>query len=1656
MTRSSTTPRPISSRPAGNTVQRKCDCGGTCASCQGDTRVQAQALPGRTPSDIDSSLPSSSPGVPMASSVRERIEPVLGADLGHVRVHEDSESRGTARELGARAFTHGSHIFLGPDQHADDVALLAHEATHVVQQTGSESGAHPDVQLLAEGNTTQDGEAPRQRILGRIRTELGDDASTSLDAVSRRAPEQSATPSGASSTATPSTSSSTIDRSELATRRGELEPAARPDVDRAAEVSPQVSQAAQQTTVEAETPGAPVAATEAPANAPKGKGKSPVLAAAEAASAQADAAFSAAESQPQPSGLASVVPPKPVAPVDARGAPVAMDPSADGALVGVAEQAQSLRDEGLNLRQHAAEERANAETLRGNLQLVEQGVSQAEQGVATSQGHLSYRREVTETARQSLDVSREKARTVAEQAPGFASQAEEGHAQSGPMASEASGLASESSSAASDDAEAAEAAQEQSGKLNKVNSDLTSTDSAITQTQARAGTLQQEAAQATQLNTATDARLTATETTLGATEARLGQMQEQNATARGRAEALSGQPDSLLRQAGDLDAQGQQMLDASEALEARVLGAQQTHSSALGALPEVRAAEPEAPAPETAGGMPEDYRYEDRASVDLASRLPSWFSGADPVSAEQRAKAEQDEQERRRREVREIEEMAGGDVASIGPGQRAWIALRMTGRHLFSSVKGIRWPGWGHLALGLIDPRGPLMGVVGGMSMMLSGGANLLSLQQWKRDPLGNLLKSAADIATGLTIILGSITALAGVIIAIMGALTLLSLGTLAPVTGPVIAFCASVMATVGGWTLTVGEIALLLQGLVLIKNLIDAAAAQTAQQLQNQSDKLTADVSSAGNVVMQMGMAKLAQVGGRAMQAEISAAGGGVGFARTVGGVRTTGAGSYARAVGGVVRGAPSKIASGARMLASRQGRSEIWQGVRGMFKGDGQTPMSAREGFSRDFLVGPRSTAGEAGAAVPHGVPPVDPVRPIAEAPPQAPPAPEAPPAARQATAPHETAPAPEVAPAPHETAPVSETAPAPHETAPTPEPTPHETAPVSETAPTPEPATPAPHETAPTPEPTPAPRETAPAPETAPHEPAPQPHEQVPPREQAPANEQAPVARDEVQARRQAREEAVAESGRHEHINGEQVQTELEHIGENPRLIEGTPPNRRARVGEHEWREGPDGRWCRYSLTPTVCSTSGPPGVSPAPPRSVDDVRGEMKPLREAERNGTLTDAQRERLNQLDQELNRHYQTVPGETPAQTERRLFDQRPGETLEQYRARMAELEDEVLDAATRSGGAPALAERYQQLLKQADEDLATLTQKRAELAEARAQWKAADERWVKNRAASRRGQMVPDDQHVSTRQVDALAERMRQLERDVRGLESRGSARSERYQFGDVGKVEPCFSPDTPVHTPGGARAIGSLEVGDEVLAWDPEARSVVPRAVREVYRNATEVFIHVSVAGGLIRATREHPFWLEEERVWRAASLVRPGDVLRGLHGPVVVGSVAAVAVVSPTVNLEVEGLHNYFVGAHGVLVHNGRTKMPGFDDPTRRSTRIYLVQEKMPDGSWRDIYVGKTYQGSAGDVTTRFDRHLATKQRWADLAALGEQRGEELIRVRMLREGQWNTFETAVWEEHFIQQHGGRAALENTGVPITQDTFNEYKKQGLFQGC
>jgi hypothetical protein len=79
-------------------------------------------------------------GQPLNHSIRSYFEPRFSARFNQVRVHTGTQAAQVARSINARAFTVGKNIIFGQGQYSPQTAtgrkLMAHELTHVIQQTG--------------------------------------------------------------------------------------------------------------------------------------------------------------------------------------------------------------------------------------------------------------------------------------------------------------------------------------------------------------------------------------------------------------------------------------------------------------------------------------------------------------------------------------------------------------------------------------------------------------------------------------------------------------------------------------------------------------------------------------------------------------------------------------------------------------------------------------------------------------------------------------------------------------------------------------------------------------------------------------------------------------------------------------------------------------------------------------------------------------------------------------------------------------------------------------------------------------------------------------------------------------------------------------------------------------------------------------------------------------------------------------------------------------------------------------------------------------------------------------------------------------------------------------------------------------------------------
>jgi hypothetical protein len=129
--------------------ERSCSCGGTCAECQAkhspheSNRLQTKQVGSinlgqfEVPPIVHDVL--RSPGEPLDPASRRFMEPRFGHDFSKLRVHTDQRAGESAKAVGAAAYTVGNDLVFGAgryDPSSAGKALLAHELTHVVQQSG--------------------------------------------------------------------------------------------------------------------------------------------------------------------------------------------------------------------------------------------------------------------------------------------------------------------------------------------------------------------------------------------------------------------------------------------------------------------------------------------------------------------------------------------------------------------------------------------------------------------------------------------------------------------------------------------------------------------------------------------------------------------------------------------------------------------------------------------------------------------------------------------------------------------------------------------------------------------------------------------------------------------------------------------------------------------------------------------------------------------------------------------------------------------------------------------------------------------------------------------------------------------------------------------------------------------------------------------------------------------------------------------------------------------------------------------------------------------------------------------------------------------------------------------------------------------------------
>ncbi len=195
--------------------------------------------------------------------------------------------------------------------------------------------------------------------------------------------------------------------------------------------------------------------------------------------------------------------------------------------------------------------------------------------------------------------------------------------------------------------------------------------------------------------------------------------------------------------------------------------------------------------------------------------------------------------------------------------------------------------------------------------------------------------------------------------------------------------------------------------------------------------------------------------------------------------------------------------------------------------------------------------------------------------------------------------------------------------------------------------------------------------------------------------------------------------------------------------------------------------------------------------------------------------------------------------------------------------------------------------------------------------------------------------------------------------------------------------------------------------------------------------FRRSSEVVqVHLSGYQALV-VTRRHPLFSQSRGDWVAADALEPGEVLRTRTGTVQVEFVdRADADSLPVYNLEVSGVHRYFVGEAGVEAHNANACGAGGGAGSAETAEEGIVYRRT-NPQTGEKYVGQAKSDTRFDARQiEHDRKLGVKH---DFEELGRAKpGTDLDVLE----------ETHIRAEGGLQKEGG--TLANKRHQMSQERY------------
>ena len=908
-----------------------------------------------------------------------------GADFSSVKIHTDSDAIEMCRQLNARAFTNGNHIYFNAGQFNPSTAqgklLLAHELTHTIHQGATSNKVQreeEDVQLQEMDNDVQlmedENAVVQTKPEDHAHSEDGDGVASRMD--------QKFKDEG-SEDADPDQEVPEIDPAEKAAEKAEMTDSgiAKPTEDRPAKELPKVEMAAEEgkkrqeevpeTKEEPKVEEAPLRADVTPVDERE---------------SNALIALQEAETLKMPKKLKKLKAPVIKTPTDKTNAKLPVNAGNDKAVKALHEIAKLFVVQAYDLKTEAYEDAKAGKKLMSLIQGGHAKIASAAIGASLMKEDNLSRDNINDGQQVALEKVEKDVVLVETEGPSILKDANDGKDESAPLTDDAREQKKKAEDQEPDDAESATESKKQTAETGEVAGGAESMDSAFGETSSKTQQFLDEAKEGAIKNEETKGKIELNKANSEMTKAELTRIEEHNAASLEEMQLHDPYPSKVARETDLRAASGDELYTAAVVMNDELIDLQSEYYRSMGALDGKKEAQEKLDKAEKeqmaigGGGekvlTPEEemlLRMSEMPQVEMEAMMmgmeeseigmlqttldgmetkpegeePDGVLGkADETTGRQKVDLmklfegtpEQQDPDPRQEKMGQIEErrsqriglvknISDANYAFLTGQQKSMLAEKLALGNTVDAVTNMSLLDFGKAAInGLLNPIESLKGVVDGAGRIASGFVNLLSAEAWRKDPLGNLLQSSADIATGLTTIFMSITGLATTLTILSGIAIVLTWFALAVPLAPFLTFLTSVITTVGGWTIVTGIIALALNELTRIKNLHDASVSTNTDELLFETDQIQQNMTDEMMMVMAVVGAKGDVAGAKVLQKSILKAGGSKAFQAGKRDVFRQGMKQTGKNIGSFVKGG---VVKGSKQLA-KQGAVRLKEGFR------------------------------------------------------------------------------------------------------------------------------------------------------------------------------------------------------------------------------------------------------------------------------------------------------------------------------------------------------------------------------------------------------------------------------------------------------------------------------------------------------------------------------------------------------------------------------------------------------------------------------------------------------------------------------------------------------------------------------------------------------